>query len=99
MGFTFTITRRLEYGGIKAVYGSFTNTESSTGGTIETGLRTVENFSLQYIKNAVVSDAAAVNATLTTIGGKKVIEAGSPKGNITIVTVADAVGFWRAEGV
>jgi hypothetical protein len=99
MGFTSTITRRLEYGGIRAVYGTFTITEGSTGGIIETGLRIVENFNIQYIKNAVVSDTAAVNATLTTAGGKKVIEAGSPAGNITIVTVADTVGFWSAKGL
>jgi hypothetical protein len=98
MGFTFTTTRHLVYGGIRAVYGTFTNTGGSTGGTIATGLRTVENFDIQYIKNAVVSDAAVVNATLTTIGGKQVIEAGSPAGNIVIVTVADTVGFWYAVG-
>lgn len=99
MAFSFTITRRMEYGGIKEVYGTFTNTDSSTGGTVETGLRTIENFNIQYLKDAVVSDAPAVNASLTTVGNKKVIETTMTAGNITIVTVADAVGFWCARGL
>ncbi len=97
MGFSFTINRRLNYGQIQAIYGTFTNDGGSTGGTIATGLRTIENFTIQNIA-ASVGNASAINAALVTIANAKVIETSMPQGNVAIVTPANAIGFWKAEG-
>ena len=98
MTFSFIVTRRELLGSVKVVYGTFTNTDNSTGGQIETNLRTLENFSTQVIKSVVLTDAVTVNGTLTTAGGKKVIELTPTAGAVTIVTIANAVGFWTAYG-
>ena len=98
MTFSFTINRRTQIGECKMIFGTFTNSAGGTGGTIPTELRTIENFSITYIKSAVVADTPTVNASLTSIGTKKVIEAVAPAGNVTIVTTADTSGFWMAIG-
>jgi|GEM_PF-905298 hypothetical protein len=98
MGFSFIVTRRELLGNVKVVYGTFANTDNSTGGNIETNLRTLENFIIQPIKSTVVSDVAVVNGTLATAGGKQIIELTPTQGIVTIVTIANLVGFWTAFG-
>jgi hypothetical protein len=98
MTFSFTINGRILIGDRKMIFGTFTNNSGSTGGTLPTELRTIENVSLTYIKSAVVSDVAVVNGTLVALSTKKVIEATAPAGNIVIVTTADTSGFWMAIG-
>ncbi len=87
MAFSFTIIRQTVQGDRKVVYGTFTNSTSS-GGDITTGLRVVENFSMQMIDTAVVTDVPVANETFP-LGGATAV---------TIVTVADKNGLWRAEG-
>lgn len=98
MTFSYTINGRQVIGNAKVVYGTFTNDGGSTGGTIETQLRTVENFNANYIGSSVVSDAPAINATLETTTSKAFIRTTDPQGTITIVTVANTSGFWMAIG-
>ena len=97
MTFSFIVTRRELLGSVKVVYGTFANDGDSVGGDIETNLRLLENFSIQYIGSAV-TDAPVVNGTLTIAGGKKMIELTPTQGIVTIVTVANAIGFWTAFG-
>jgi hypothetical protein len=98
MTFSFIVTRRLEMGDAKVVYGTFANDGGSTGGTIETNLRTIENFVITYIKSAIVADIPTVNGTLETAGEKKIIPLTGTAGSIPIVTTANTIGFWTAFG-
>jgi hypothetical protein len=99
MGFSFTVTNRVLLGNVKIVYGTFANSGSSTGGSIETNLSFVENFILTHIGSAIVTDAPVLNGTLETAGGKKIIPLTGSAGAVTIVTKADSNGFWTAFGV
>jgi hypothetical protein len=94
MTFSFTINRRLLIGDCKMIFGTFTNDGGSIGGAIPTELRTIENFTLTYIKSVVVADSPTINGSLTAIGTKKVIELSAPAGFVPIVTPADTSGFW-----
>ena len=90
MAFTSTINNNgvPNLAGIKKVVtGTFLNDDGSTGGDIQTGLRRVENFQLQHTGSAVVASAPVVNESFPTATG-----------DITIVTVANTAGVWRAEG-
>lgn len=98
MTFSYTINRRLLIGDCKMIFGTFTNDSGSTGGSIPTELRTIEGFTLTYIKSITVTDNPTINGTLTSIGTKKVIEATAPAGNVTIVTPSNEKGFWLAIG-
>ncbi len=88
MAFSFTITRQTVEGDRKVVYGTFTNAGGTTGGDITTGLRVVEDFQMQHTGSAVVTDVPVANETFPLTGGTAV----------TIVTVANTAGLWRAEG-
>ena len=97
MTFSFIKTREVLLGSVKVVYGTFTNDGDSTGGDIETNLRLIENFNMQYIGSAVI-DAPVVNGALSVCGGKKMIELTPTQGIVKIVTVANTTGFWTAFG-
>jgi hypothetical protein len=88
LAFTFTIIKQTVQGDRKVVYGTFTSTGGSTGGDIQTGLQTVEHFEIQLTGSAVGTNAPAINETFPLTGHTAV----------TIVTDANAVGLWRAEG-
>jgi hypothetical protein len=68
------------------VHGTFTNTSGSTGGNINTGLKTID-FMLLQVKGSAVGNAPAVNETMPADGDA-----------VTIVTDADAVGTWVVVG-
>ena len=87
MVFTSTITSRESDGSLAKVVGTFTNTSGSTGGEVETGLKTVIGFQLQHTGSAVVASAPVANESFPLQGG-----------DVTIVTVADTNGVWIAIG-
>lgn len=86
MAFTSTITRKGIMGDKKYAYGTFTSAGGSTGGDIETGMYGIDFIQLQQKGSAVVADAPVVNETLPS------------GGDVTIVTTANAVGYWFAYG-
>ncbi|MEW6295958.1 MAG: hypothetical protein AB1467_06785 [Candidatus Diapherotrites archaeon] len=88
MAFAYTVSGRSVYGNKRIAWGTFTNGLADTGGDIVTGLKIVEFISLQLKGIAVDANAPVVNETLPLSGG-----------NVTIVTTADADGYWWAFGV
>lgn len=88
MAFSSAVVSKTVQGDKRVVFGTFTSTGGSTGGDIATGLARVDNIQLQHKAAAVVASAPVVNETLPLAGG-----------DVTIVTVADTVGTFRAEGV
>jgi hypothetical protein len=87
MTFTSTITRRVNFWGHKrVVYGTFTS--DTTGGDIDTSLRTVEYIELQHTGAAAVADAPSVIQDLPCNGRA-----------ITIVTTSAKNGLWKAIGL
>ena len=88
MAFAFTITKQTVQGDRDVVYGTFTNGSGDTGGNITTGLRVVEFFEMQHTGSAVVSDVPVANETFPLAGATPV----------TIVTVDNADGLWKATG-
>lgn len=85
MAFTFTKIGE-SVGGKRVTWGTFTSDSGSTGGDIYTGLQQVEGIRLQLKGSVVVTTQAVVNETF-------------PKSDpVTIVTAANAAGYWRAFG-
>ena len=87
MAFTQTTNLETHVGGIRRVSGNYTNTAGSTGGTIATGLSVVNAFHLQPVTTAVVTSFPVPNATFP-----------QNSGNVVVVTTANEVGCWFAEG-
>lgn len=87
MAFASSVIGRNFSGSKARTWGTFTNTAGSSGGNIDTGLRMCESIKLQHGGAAVVASAPAVNETLPVAGSA-----------VTIVTTADADGFWEAIG-
>lgn len=88
MAFTSVITRRTVIGNLRMVDGTYTNTSSSTGGDIATGLDLVEHIQLQPKGSAILANQPVVNETLPLSSG-----------DVTIVTTADEVGTFVAFGM
>jgi hypothetical protein len=73
-------------GDMRITSGTFTSAGGSTGGDIYTGLQKVNGMILQQNAAAVVASQAVINETF-------------PKADpITIVSAANAVGYWQAWG-
>lgn len=91
MAFTSAVTTTVPGGhGSKAlVYGTFTNTASSTGGDVTTNLNTVDQFFIQTGGPAAVALAPVVNETFPLVNST---------GAVTIVTNANDTGYWMAIG-
>jgi hypothetical protein len=85
--FAFTITKQTIQGDRKVVYGTFTPTAGSTGGDITTGLGVCEFIELQHTGGEVVTDMPVADETFPVVGGV-----------VTIVTVADKAGLFKALG-
>lgn len=85
MAFTYTVEGIEVIGRYKHVYGTFTNTGGSTGGSIATGLNMLHAGTMTDIANAVHDGVDVVD--ITTTGGTMVI-----------VTDADVDGIWEAIG-
>ena len=88
MAFTSDIVGRSVMGNKRIAWGTYTSASSSTGGDIDTGLELVESIMLTVKSTAIqVSGGPVVNETLPIAGSA-----------VTIVTVADGVGYWLAIG-
>lgn len=87
MAFTSAIIGRTVMGNKRVTYGTYTSASGSTGGDIDTGLTVVDDIQLQAGGSAVKTDGAVINETLPCDGSA-----------VTIVTVADEVGTWKAFG-
>lgn len=86
MAFSYDQTGETVAGNLRFRSGTFTNAGGSTGGDITTGLDQVQGMILQQGGAAVVASQAVINETF-------------PRHDpITIVTAANATGFWIAFG-
>jgi len=85
MAFTFTKTGE-SVDGKRVMWGTYTSAGGSTGGDIYTGLQQVEGIMLQQKGAAVVASQPVVNETFPM------------HDPVTIVTIANGVGYWRAFG-
>ena len=87
MAFSFTKTFECPVGAHRMTGGTFTNAGGTSGGDISTGLQKVDQLWLQQKAAAVVADAPAVSETFPVVDP------------VTIVTTANACGYWFAIGV
>ena len=87
MAFTSAITKRAVMGSYKVAWGTFTSAGGSTGGNIDTGLTLVHSIQLTTSGASAVADSTSVNETLPADGSA-----------ITIVSTANATGYWFAVG-
>ena len=71
----------------RVIYGTYTNTSGSTGGDIVTSLSRVDGITITQTGSAITTGAPVVNESFPL-----------SKGDVTIVTDADADGIWKAEG-
>lgn len=85
MAFASAVTGRTAFKNKAVTYGTWTT--DTTGGDINTGLRSCEFITLQTSGNAVSADQSAVNETLPVAGGA-----------VTIVCTSGADGYWLALG-
>lgn len=85
MAFTSAITEQTAWTAKRVNYGTFTNDGGSTGGDVNTGLRSCEMF--LAIPGGAAAMEIAVNETLPVDGSA-----------VTIVTEANATGYWLAIG-
>lgn len=88
MVFSFTITGYIQWGNKKVAYGTYTNTGSTTGGHINTGLETCELICLQPKGTSVIATVNTINENLIYDGE-----------SVTIVTAAGEDGQWIAWGI
>jgi len=89
MAFTYTVDSEAHVGTIRVLSGTYTNTSSSTGGDIKTGLSVVKAFTLQPTTTAVLTSFPVVNETLPLT---------NTDGAVTIVTTTGSIGSWIAIG-
>lgn len=89
MAFTYTKLDQGSMGNKVFAYGTFASSGGDTGGDIYTGLDRVNCMFFSGSGAAVVADFPAINETFT--------QAGLADG-ITIVTTANAEGYWFAFG-
>lgn len=87
MAFTINNDGKFVCGSKEVSYGRFTNGGSDTGGEVTTLLSSVDTFHLTHTGSSVVTNAPAINETFPLA-----------KGDVTIVTDADADGLWIALG-
>lgn len=102
MTFSYTVNGNELLGSHKIVFGTFTNTGGSEGGSIETGLGIIENFQTSLIMTGEVISLTVqsiLKATFESTSSKKFVPTTNPNGTIEIVTPGDSEGFWLAIGV
>lgn len=87
MGFTSAISNKTVFGNKRVHFGTWTNTSSAgtAGGNVNTGLRSCEMF--LGVPGGAAAQEFAVNETLPVAGSA-----------VTIVTEANATGYWLAVG-
>ena len=87
MAFTASRTGYTVAGNKIMAWGTFTNDGGSTGGDINTGLHRCESMFFAGSGAAAIADMPSINETLPCAGSA-----------VTIVTTANATGFWFAFG-
>lgn len=85
MAFAYTVVAESHVGGVRKVYGRYTNVSSGTGGDIKTGLAVVETIML----TPAAADSPYYTTTLPSV---------ATDGAITIVTGSTLAGSWEAIG-
>lgn len=85
MALTTAISYKTVFGNKRVNFGTFANASSTTGGDVNTGLRSCEMFFA--IPGGSSAQEIAVNETLPVAGSA-----------VTIVTEANASGYWMAIG-
>jgi hypothetical protein len=95
MTFSFSIIKKSIFGGLRVAFGTFTNTDGSTGGTIDLSgyVHYITHVSLQHTGSSAVSEAPAINET--DVGIPPRINGSSFK----IVTKANTNGIFIATGL
>ena len=81
--FAYAKTKETTIGDVRAVYGTYTNSDDGTGGAIVTGLSELFYFNT----DCQASQAGTVNLVAISAG------------TATITTVANETGLWEAIGV
>lgn len=87
MAFTPVLVGRINLGSRTMTHGTYVSAGGSTGGDIDTGLDWCENLILTSKGSSVVADDATLNENLPIAGSA-----------VTIVTTANASGYWMAIG-
>lgn len=89
MAFSSAVTSPIGtvFGNKRVVFGSYTNTGGSTGGSVSTGLDQVDVFFMQPTGTVVSANQPVVNGTYPIAG------------SVTIVTSANETGVWIAAGL
>jgi len=87
MAFTYTVSGRTIFGNKRFVWGTFTNTATSTGGDITTGLNRVEAFWTQTKSDGAAATEVGINETFPIATA------------VTIVTAQYIDGYWFALGI
>ena len=87
MAFAFAVLSTTVFGDRAIAMGTFTNTSGSSGGELNTGLKTLDHVSLTLGGSAGAPNQLAVNETLPL-----------NTGIFTLASAADAVGVWFAIG-
>ena len=85
MAFTSTVTERSIMGNKRVHWGTWTT--DTTGGDIDTGLKSVDFITLQTSGASVSADQSAVNEVLPLNGS-----------DVTIVCTDGTDGYWMATG-
>ena len=84
MAFASAVTHKTVFGNKRIHYGTF---GSSTGGDIDTGLRSCEHINLTVKGSAVTANAPAVNEDMPCAGNA-----------VTVVHDSGMTGYWMAVG-
>ena len=94
MAFNYSIIKETQLGDLKLIYGNFTNSDGSTGGTVDLSriLHSITYATIQHLGSSVVADAPAVNETLSGLPPR------IDKSTFTIKTTTNANGLWFATG-
>ena len=87
MAFAYTITRDTVMGNMRIKWGTFTNTADEEGGDIKTGFTRTHWLIPFHSGSAAVASAPVADETFPLSGG-----------DVTIVTTANADGYWVACG-
>ncbi len=90
MAFAYTVDRQDVFGARRIKYGTYTNSGGGTGGTINTGLDTVETFLMQPTGASVSANQPVVNGTFPIT---------ADKGAVVVVNSSNELGTWFAIGV
>ena len=97
MGFSYTVDKVNDVGGMAHAMGTYTSAAGSTGGDINTGLTSCFFLGLQPVSATVATNVSVVNETPLTTGNVSLRGSFSGKTS-TIVTDANQSGLWFAIG-